>query len=168
MIVVRDDLQALECTGCHELYELPRPRGREDELNERVEFRKRLEAQHVKCGEKVKRPMREHVQIGCKLIVLAICMFVAFGGNYPPATAQVAKQGIVPVLTVEDAVQDAHIGEINDHLKATDAEVARNWAVLQKNAEDISGMQGEERGIGGVLGLLSGIQIVLQIRKKAV
>ncbi len=94
---------------------------------------------------------------------------MAISGNHPPANAQLRPAGavpVVPVLTIEDALQDSDIAAVNKHVDSTDANVARNWVGVQKNAADIAGMQGEERGIGAFLALLSGTGLILQVRSK--
>jgi hypothetical protein len=109
------------------------------------------------------------LQIGLKLAVLAVCVMTVFSGHYPPASAQQHRRvtQMVPVLTVEDAVQDNNIEAANKHLETTDANVSRFGVALEKAEPDISGIQGEERGIGALLGAMSLLQIFLQFRKKA-
>jgi hypothetical protein len=90
-----------------------------------------------------------------------------FSGHYPPVQAQRAPAPVqVPVLTYEDAIQDHDIAEVNKHLENTDAKVQKQWDKQNKIENDLSGLQGEERIIGGVLSLLSGGGIILQLKKE--
>jgi hypothetical protein len=103
-----------------------------------------------------------------RIVFIFLCGFLAFGGHYPPVLAQKPMQiQEVPVLTVEDAVQDNNIKAMNDHLVSTDATVRLQWTAINKLVSDVSGMQGEERIIGVILGLISTGGIILQVRKKA-
>jgi hypothetical protein len=54
MIVHRRDLQAFECDVCGKLYEIPRSRGRESELNELIEYKRRLAESHKHCKPRAK------------------------------------------------------------------------------------------------------------------
>jgi len=108
----------------------------------------------------------QYSQLALKGTVFAVCFYLALSGTHPPAQAQNSPQLVLPVLTAEDAVQDTRIAEMNKHLEVADANNTRVWAETQKNAADIAGMQGEERGIGAFLALLSGTGIVLQVRSK--
>jgi hypothetical protein len=109
------------------------------------------------------------LQIAVKLAVLAVCVMTVFGGHYPPAHAQQTHRvtQILPILTVEDAVQDNNIEAVNKHLEATDTTISRMELTMQKAEADVSGIQGEERGIGALLGALTLLQIFLSFRKKA-
>ncbi len=53
--------------------------------------------------------------ISIKLTVLGVYLFLAVSGHYPPVMAQIHKTQIqtIPVLTVEDAVQDTNIEAAN-------------------------------------------------------
>jgi len=110
--------------------------------------------------------MFDNVNLGIKLSILLVCLVMAFGGHYPPAHAQTMQTVQVPVITNEDVRQDTNIDLINQHLNATDARLQRQWDISNTNALDIAGMKGEERIIGVVLSLLSGVSIVLQVRRK--
>jgi hypothetical protein len=97
-----------------------------------------------------------------------ICFFFAFGGHYPPAHAQRTRPEVqtVPVLTVEDAVQDNDIKAINQHLVATDGTVQRQWDVMTSMANDVSGMKAEQRVAEFIIGLIASSGVVLQLRKR--
>jgi hypothetical protein len=99
-----------------------------------------------------------------KFATLAVCLFVAFSGHYPPLAAQILPP---PVLTYEDAIQDHDIAQVNKHIEATDARVQKQGESLNILANEMAGLQGEERIIGAVLSLLSGGGIILQLRKKS-
>ncbi len=110
----------------------------------------------------------ERCSVAIKVIVFAVCLSVVFSGKHPPMFAQKASYPVVPILTVEDAVQDHDITELNKHIEATDARVHENTVATQTNSSMIAGMQGEERIIGGILATLMGISITLNVRKKTV
>jgi hypothetical protein len=112
------------------------------------------------------RRLSDKVIFAFRSIFLFLCLYLAVSGHYPPVLAQRPQQVPVPVLTVEDAMQDHDIAEVNKHLEATDAKVQKQWDKQNKIENDLSGLQGEERIIGAVLTLLSGSGIILQIRKK--
>ena len=100
---------------------------------------------------------------------VAVCFFFAFGGHYPPAHGQRQRTEIqVPVLTVEDAVQDNDIKAINQHLVATDGTVLKQWEMMSQMANDVSGMKAEQRIAEFIIGLIASSGVVLQLRKKAV
>jgi hypothetical protein len=98
-----------------------------------------------------------------KFVFIAVCFVVCFSGQHPPAQAQ---QQFVPVITAEDAAQDRDIAAINKHLESTDARVEKQWDLLSTNANELSGMRGEERIIGAVLGLLASSSLVVQLRRR--
>lgn len=104
------------------------------------------------------------VLLGLKLGFITVCLIICFGGQHPPAMAQ--QQRFVPVITAEDAVQDRDIAQINKHLESTDARVEKQWDLLTINANELSGMRGEERIIGAVLGVLVSSSLVVQLRRK--
>lgn len=110
------------------------------------------------------RVMRTKISIGLKILFIAICMVVMLSGEYPPAQAQ---PSIVPVLTVEDAVQDHSIASIEKEQESQKQTLQAQWTAVQTNGNLIAGMQGEERGIGALLLLIQIASIVFQVRKKA-
>ncbi len=104
-----------------------------------------------------------YAQAILKSAFLCVCVFMAFGGYYPPVNAQ----QVIPVLTVEDALQDNNIHSLNEHLNATDATVKAQWAAITANTLAIAGIQAEERIIGVALGLLSSAGFFIKVRTKA-
>jgi hypothetical protein len=107
------------------------------------------------------------------MATMTVCFFFAFGGHYPPAYAQRVQQ--VPVLTVEDAVQDTYIKSINDHLMATDARAEAERARIEDLKKDlndvksdIAGMHAEARIVQFIIGALSSAGLILQVRRKPV
>jgi hypothetical protein len=108
-------------------------------------------------------------QLALKLAFIAVCAYVVFGGNHPPATAQARMQPqYVPVITAEDAVQDNNISALNKHLENTDATAKEQWLTISQIQNDISGMRGEERIIGAVLGVIASSGVIMQWRRRPV
>jgi hypothetical protein len=104
--------------------------------------------------------LTDHALTSVKAIILAVCLFTAFGGHYPPMFAQKSYRiETFPILTTEDAMQDDHILAINSSIKALQEQAARQDS-------DIAFMHGEERIIGGLLSLLTAGGLVLQFRQK--
>jgi hypothetical protein len=113
------------------------------------------------------RSVSDNLNLVCKSLFLSVCLFMAFGGHYPPAHAQLTQTVQIPVITNEDVRQDTNITMLNEHINATDVRVQRDADILQNAALDIAGMKGEERIFGSVLGLLSSVSIGLQIKRKS-
>jgi hypothetical protein len=107
--------------------------------------------------------MRFRVSLGLKIIFVCICAWVVVSGRYPPLEAQ----AVVPVLTVEDAVQDHSIANLEKQIEQMKLTEQNQWNAIQTNGNLIAGMQGEERGIGALLLLIQIASIVFQVRKKA-
>lgn len=105
-------------------------------------------------------------QLVLKVSFIVVCFVVAFSGHHPPAYAQTPQ--FVPVITAEDAVQDSNIAALNKHIEATDVNVKEQWRTITQIQTDISGMRGEERIIGAVLGLIASSSMILQWRRKPV
>lgn len=105
-------------------------------------------------------------QLVLKVSFIGVCFVVAFSGRHPPAYAQTPQ--FVPVITAEDAVQDSNIAALNKHIEATDVNVKEQWRTITQIQTDISGMRGEERIIGAVLGLIASSSMILQWRRKPV
>jgi hypothetical protein len=106
-------------------------------------------------------------QLLLKVTFIAVCAFIVFDGHHPPAYAQVGRQlQYVPVVTAEDAVQDADIIAINKHLEVTDSTAKDQWKTINDIQSDISGMRGEERVIGAVLGIIASSGLFLQWKRR--
>lgn len=106
-----------------------------------------------------------------KVTFIAICIVVVFGGSHPPSHAQSMQQmqsQYIPVITAKDAVQDTDIAALNKHVDNTDASVKELWQASSNLQSDISGMRGEERIIGAILGLVASSSLILQWRKRPV
>lgn len=52
MIVEVPHLQAFKCDACERIYELGRNHGHEDDLNRKLDFKKRLQLRHQECVSK--------------------------------------------------------------------------------------------------------------------
>jgi hypothetical protein len=110
-------------------------------------------------------------QLVLKVVFIAICAVVALGGHHPPSYAQTAQQiqsQYIPVITAKDAVQDTDIAALNKHVDNTDDNVKAQWQAISLLQSDISGMRGEERVIGAVLGLVASSSLILQWRKRPI
>lgn len=90
-------------------------------------------------------------------LILAVCIYASLSGKYPPAHAQTT-------MSAEDATQDANISALNKHIENTDANVLRQEAALSTNALAIAEMQGEERVFFSILGVLTSVSIVIQVK----
>lgn len=97
------------------------------------------------------------VLLSFRLAFLAICGGIVMSGLYPPVDAQ---QTTMQVITVTDAKQDKDISFLAQRIDNVEK-------VTERNALDIAGLHGEERIFGSILTLLSGISIVIQVKKKA-
>lgn len=115
--------------------------------------------------------MRRTLPLGqfiLKFAFIAVCTVVVFGGHHPPSQAQQREPQYVqiPVITAEDAVQDTDIKALNKHIESTDANVKEQWQSITQIQSDLSGMRGEERIIGAVLGLIASSSVILQWRRR--
>jgi len=113
--------------------------------------------------------MRKNVSLILKVAMMAIYICILMAGNHPPATAQ---NRTAPQQSVEDALQDDRILQLNNHIDSTDAKVQRQYETAAKNRDDIAkvrddlaGIQGEERAIGALLGIMTLASLVLQSAK---
>jgi len=96
--------------------------------------------------------------LALRLAILVISGIAALSGKYPPtASAQSA-------ISAEDATQDANISSLNKHIESTDANVLRQETALNINAMAIAELQGEERVFFGILSILTGASIVIQVK----
>jgi uncharacterized coiled-coil protein SlyX len=118
-----------------------------------------------------KRAAIGRIAFAVKIATMAVCFFFALGGHYPPCLAQRVQQ--IPVLTVEDAVQDTYIKSINDHLVGTDARAEAERIRLEDLKKelndlksDVSGMHAEARVVQFIIGALSSAGLILQVRRK--
>lgn len=109
-----------------------------------------------------------------RLSLTIACVWVFFGGHHPPVLAQDRKPAIVPVLTVEDAVQDLNITDLKQRLDQADSNNKSLAQSLQKTNDNMAdlknsivGFQTEERLGAGVIGLLATSGLILQVRRKA-
>jgi hypothetical protein len=135
--------------------------------------RHELQAGHLSITNKSERIKRDplasaitnHISFGIKVLILSICLALALGGHHPPANAESVKH-TVSITSTEDAMQDERIGELNQHLQATDARVEALRQTLDQASNSLSVMQGEERSIGLLLTILSIAGIALQLVRK--
>jgi hypothetical protein len=111
-----------------------------------------------------------HALFGLKIAILAICLFTAFGGHYPPASAQRLAYRIqtVPVITTEDALQDKDIDALNKHLQSTDDVVKSMKTEQDRRGSEMDNWHGEERIIGGLIALMVAGGLVLQVKQHKV
>ena len=96
-----------------------------------------------------------------KAVFIGVCLLFFFNGNHPPAIAQDE-----PRITVKDAIQDHDIASLNEHLRSTDIQVDQQRIQINANSLSIAESQGEQRAFTVVLGLLSTVSIVIQIKGK--
>ncbi len=108
--------------------------------------------------------MIDKALLSLKSLILVLCLFVTMSGHYPPVFAQKTHpQQHTP--SVEDTQQDDSISALNKHLEADDAAIKAMQDSIAKLSADVSIQQGEERGVGVVLTILSIAGIFLQLMK---
>ncbi|WP_213805760.1 hypothetical protein [Granulicella sp. dw_53] len=114
--------------------------------------------------------LRNHVLFAIRVAILGICAFTAISGRYPPASAQKARFEIqtVPVITTEDARQDDKLDSINKHLQATDDNVKALQVLTAQVASDVAVKEGQISVLLGIVCLLAGGGLVIQIKRKSV
>jgi hypothetical protein len=124
---------------------------------------------HIKTF-KLTSANRNHALFGLKVVILATCLFTAFGGHYPPASAQRISYRVqtVPVITTEDALQDNNIDAINKHLQSTDDVVKAMKVEQDRRGSEMDNWHGEERIIEGIIGLMVGSGLFLQVKQHKV
>jgi len=112
--------------------------------------------------------MRKNVSLIIKVALMVVYVSILVSGNHPPIFAQRSA----PQQSVEDALQDDRILQLNNHIDSTDAKVQRQYEATAKNRDDIAlvrddlaGIQGEERAIGALLGIMTLASLVLQSAK---
>ena len=93
------------------------------------------------------------------------------GGEYPPAKAQQGSSEATDVAVIHDDIGHAtkDISDLNDHLKATDDRVNRQYASINQNASDIAVMRGQDEQNKwwiGLLAALTGGQLIWTVRKE--
>ena len=89
---------------------------------------------------------------------IGTCLFMGFRGE-PPAYAQER------MLSGEDLVQDSNIRRLQDTEDKDDVRMSKMMDSLSANTNAISGIQGEERGLAVLLGLLQIGSFVFQVKK---
>jgi len=94
------------------------------------------------------------------LIVLLEALGILFG------LAMLATRGHADDAHVDIAVLKNRTDQIDRHLQSTDDSVARLWVQQNQLAADVSEMHGEERVAWGVITLLCGGTLVVQVRGK--
>ena len=124
------------------------------------------------------RKLKHYLLLTIQTLIVILCLGSMFGGHHPPAHAQALK---AEPSTIEDAMQDRSIAEINQHLESTDSAAqltkTRQWDQINANTKsldalagkldnlqnDFKGHIGEERDIAGLIGFLATSGIVIQI-----
>ena len=94
-----------------------------------------------------------------KTAACAICVIAALG--HPPAHAQNGNGA-----SAYDNVQDERQIDEKAHVKDVDDRVQRQWTAINTLQQTVSGMQGENRIIFAVLGLLQSGSLVVGLRPK--
>ena len=109
-----------------------------------------------------RRTWRGFCLLFCQGSFALVCLAIVFDGRNPPVHAQQVPE--ISVYRMNEI--DKHLESTDKHVESTEAQMSRQWEAIQKNSIDIAGMQGEQRIIGSILALLSGVSIVIQVRKK--
>jgi hypothetical protein len=100
-----------------------------------------------------------------KVMCIALCLIVMFGGNHPPSHAQVPTF-VQQTVSNEDIGQDHDIAALNKHLETTDALAETQRVTLEVLGNDVAEIKGEERIFGGLITILCGGGLVIQLRRK--
>lgn len=99
--------------------------------------------------------------IGLRSLMSLVC-FVAISGHVKPVITSAEEEPI----SVKDAIQDHDIAALNEHMRSTDATVEQHRIQINTNSLAIAEGQGEARASFFILGLLSTVSIVIQVRGK--
>jgi hypothetical protein len=107
----------------------------------------------------------------CKLLFLTVCFGYCLDGRHPPARAQNILSPSTPSadiygLEIRTSIQQTRIDNMAEGVAQVKADVKENRDVILANTSAIAGMQGENRVIFGILGLLMAGSITLQVRAK--
>jgi hypothetical protein len=104
-----------------------------------------------------------------KILIVLVCLLTIFSTHWPPK-AQAQKNTprlTVPVITVEDAMQDDHIEQLNKHIEATDANVTKLMLRSEEQENAMSSYRGGIQVALWIIGALSTGGIVLQLKQKS-
>lgn len=106
----------------------------------------------------------------CKVLFLVICVVYCFDGRHPPAVAQDQQAptagGEVYGLEIRSSIQQTRMDNMAEGIVQLKADIKEQRDAVAANTSAIAGMQGENRVIFGILGLLMAGSITLQIRSK--
>lgn len=85
-----------------------------------------------------------------------LCLGMAMGMRPVPARADTDSR-----LSVVETREN----QIDTHLGATDASVSKLWDTVETQRNDLSHLEGEGAGAFGVLTILTGMNLIVQVRK---
>jgi hypothetical protein len=107
----------------------------------------------------------------CKLLFVLICVAYCLDGRHPPARAQDVPPPSTPAadiygLEIRTNIQQTRMDAMAEGLAEIKADAKLNSVAISANTNAISGMQGENRVIFGILGLLMAGSITLHVRAK--
>lgn len=107
--------------------------------------------------------------VTCKVLFIGLCMVLVLDGHHPPLKAQAplgaeasrSQTGVAIAIAVEEkGLADLQATQERQEKKLDD-----NAAATAVNANAISGIQGEERGIGALLVLMQLLSMVFTHRR---
>jgi hypothetical protein len=107
----------------------------------------------------------------CKLLFLTVCFGYCLDGRHPPAGAQSAQSPLSPSadiygLEIRTSIQQTRMDSMAERIAQLSVEAKEERDSVNANTNAISGMQGENRIIFGILGLLMAGSITLQVKAK--
>lgn len=106
--------------------------------------------------------MRKRLDIPKLLQMVSFTVLMAFVlRGHPPAAAQGQISGT-------DMVQNAEIGQNKSSLDSLQIQLSKQNDAINAAINTVSGIQGEERGLAGVLILLQIGQFVFRVKSQAV
>lgn len=102
----------------------------------------------------------------CRIVFVSCCVVMVLRGH-PPSKAQTpATYGQAVEVAVAVATQRADLDYLRQQLARDETTIKDNAVIISSLKDDISGIKGEERGIGLILLLAQLGSLVFQTRKE--
>jgi hypothetical protein len=98
------------------------------------------------------------------VLFLGCCVYGVLDGRHPPALAQQPiRYDIIPATSAADEHRDDLLVDHDRAITELNRKVQDQWAASKSDHDVIVAMQAEERIISGILALLIGSSITLQV-----